>query len=376
MDLLNTTQMVDSLDYSIVIVSNSFFEDHSSNSVINLLDSRFSNIASYGPFSLIVYQAKDYRNDILSEWRSALSKIGEDINVLPSKVLFSNSSISTSPFQSSDVIALSFTPEPSFIFGYGVNLFNMQNFTSFVEDSLQNISPSIPVITYSEHGNQPAVAANSIKVKFIGQEGWFETKTDRGFNEALYKYCEGQAVINGKTYYWFVSNVTHQAQGYSQWLGGWKAWKYQDLTNWSLGHADQIACSNAPTGSGHKSFSSNCPLFTISASISFDGFSLGITYPIYYGDGPDLNWRDSSNLGEGCVDTHYRLGICADTSTTYTVHSISIGLLNPTKPGGGMPPMEIRQEDPACLQSYWDDSSCCMPYDLTCCYLYPNCVAA
>lgn len=375
LQLLNGTQTVNSLNWSSVIVNCSFFEDHSSNSIINLLDSRFSSFASYGPFSLIVYHAKNYRNDILSDWKSALGTFGGGSNVVPTKVFSNNSSFSTSPFQSADVVALSYTPDPFFIFGYGVDLSNMQEFTSYVEESVQQTSPSTPAVTISNNGYTCDVTSTPITVKEIGGNGWFESTSGNGFNSALYKYCEGQEVINGNTYYWFVSNVSHQVQGYPQSLGGWKAWKFQDVTDWFTStYPGQVACANTPTGSGYQSFNSNSPLFTLNAGASFNGFSLGINYPIYYGTGPNLNWRDSSNLAVGCVDTNYRLGDCADVGTTYTVHSISIGLLNPTK-SGGYPPMVIEQKDPACLQSYWDDTSCSMPYNTTCCYLCPSYVS-
>lgn len=349
-----------------IVVSSGYFENTPNSGIVGNLTARLKNISYEGAFTLIVYHAFAYRKDILNDWLFAISNSTRNKSNAPLPVMpvsansTKNQSHPSSAFYYSSTVAFSFSPESIFFSNCGSSI-NLLGFESFLGKNLRKPVSDVSFRTdfYSSQGYTPD---STVGMKYIGEYGWFSSYTSKGFNEVLYKYYEAQACHNGQEYYWFASNVSHAVKGYTNFWGGCKAWKYNDITNWQTSvYAGQVLCNYSPVNSGCHNFKSgNNPLFKIGASASIFGATIGISWPIYYGDYPNLNWVDDSNPATGCVNTFYRWGICADVGGTYTVYSISLGELNPTKAGGVLP-MDIIQNDPAQLQSYWDDASCNLP---------------
>lgn len=371
---LSNSNVSDSLNVTTLIVGTGFFQNLSSSSLVSLLSNWFRNSEVWGEFTLIVYKAFEFRDELLKDWETALTVNALSLKVIPVSSPITKSSLSQSPsLNNAQAIALSFNPE-IVIFGEFLSLSDLAGYVSFVESAVSSATAT-NVAAISSPNFSPASSVTSTNVKnmrYIGSCGWYNAYSNNGFNEVLYDYYESSMQINGQTYYFFVSGVQHSVQGYHELFGGWKAWKYQDITNWQTSsYAGQILQNWTQQGSGYYTFNSQNPTFTLPISFSISGLDVGISWTIYYGGTPNLNYNDQSNPGAGYVDTFYRWGIGANVGDTYTVYSLSLGELDPTK-AGGFPPMDLIQESPATLQAYDDAASCHMPYNTTYVALYAD----
>ena len=356
----STTQ---SFDVRGVVVSTGFFNAYSSAKIISMLCERFRSASEFGSFTFITFQANSFRMQLLTDWQSVMSLNDFHMTAMP----ISPNSTKTyqypaGAFFTASAVSLSFDPN-AVMFGCNLSLNNIGAFESNIVGlsdfaSSSQYSIALPQVNNSSGQFTPY---SEVNFNYLGELGWYSNNSGNGFNEVLYKYCYAKYNDGGNEYYWFASNETQIVEGYHELFGGWKAWKYTQYTDYNTcQYPGQVLCSWAPQNSGCQKFSGSSPLMlTVGAGVA--GFNVGLSFPIYCGSGPKLHWTGCSNPAEGIFDLIYRWVSGPAPGESWSVHSVTISELNPTKSGGVLP-MLLYEMDPATLQAYDDAASCHMPY--------------
>ncbi len=301
---------------SVYTINNTLIKNINTKTLYDMLRDKI--VKKHGFQIILVKLNENEKRTVLKAWFKALGEFEHKLSVIPVKrVSHDKRTIEIDDrLLKADIVALSYDPDGIFI-------------VEKTNDPAKDIATIVK--TFDE------VRAESTNIKnfnYIGYIGWI-TKDQNNVGKETVKvdYYIAKTTVDGKIYRFFLALPQHSAIGYN----GYSPKKFTTITDWNTNIWEgQVLHDWGPKNEGSNTQIS----YTLTASAGFQGgepiaiASATISYSVQ--GGLKIKWVDQTSPDTGCVKTIHEIPD-SSSSVTYTVEPSSIGLLDPSKPGGFLP---------------------------------------